>query len=84
VSLATSTAPPGLVRIPGLQPDALYSLEAVHLTDSALNRINGEAPVWWREGAVMSGESLNSFGVQAPIIYPEQQLLFRARRVSDE
>ena len=34
-------------------------------------------PAWWCELVVVSGRVLGSVGLQGPMLYPEQALLFR-------
>jgi alpha-galactosidase len=78
VALATSVAVhPGRIRIPGLRDDAIYRVEPIELSASALVRVAGGAPSWWTEPAQVSGSVLGRIGLQAPMLYPEQALLFR-------
>jgi hypothetical protein len=60
--------------------DAAYRIEAVHRADSALN-LTSVPHSWWTVGARLSGGVLESFGIQVPLIYPEQFVLFKAIRV---
>lgn len=81
VSLATGVTPPGLIRIPGLDARRRYRIEPVHLSDAAIVRGVSNSPDWWREGIELSGWALTSMGLQAPTLYPEQLVLFRASAV---
>ncbi|MGP4110197.1 alpha-galactosidase [Streptomyces sp. 4N509B] len=84
VQMATSVAsPPGLVRLPGLDPEAEYRVEP--LPPGA--RLKGAAytPLpWWRDGGVtLTGRVLGAVGVRAPVQHPERLVLVEARRVTD-
>ncbi|MFD2795185.1 alpha-galactosidase [Promicromonospora vindobonensis] len=76
----TLAAQPGRVRLPGLDPEALYRIEPVELSSSALTRTAGGPPSWWTRPASVPGELLETVGLQAPMLYPEQALLFRLVR----
>lgn len=78
VALATSVAVhPGRIRIPGLRDDAVYRIEPIELSAPALVRVAGGPPSWWSEPTAVSGSVLGQIGLQAPMLYPEQALLFR-------
>ncbi|MCU7729323.1 alpha-galactosidase [Actinoplanes sp. KI2] len=81
VAMATGVAsPPGRVRLPGLDPDAVY-----HVTPLA----PGDRPQgptrhslgWWAGGVALTGRMLAVAGVQAPVQFPERLVLIRAERV---
>lgn len=76
----TLAAQPGRVRIPGLDPAARYRIEPIELSASALTRTADGPPPWWARPADVSGEVLGSVGLQGPMLYPEQALLFRLVR----
>lgn len=75
-----STWPPGLVRIPGLEPEARYLVERVG-PGTADPGPNG-APHWQLAPTVLTGRMLSAVGLQAPALRPEQAMLVRFSRVS--
>jgi alpha-galactosidase len=78
VALDTSpAAQPGRVRIPGLRPSAEYRIEPIQLSAGALVDTASGAPAWWTSPTVVTGRALAIIGLQAPMLYPEQALLFR-------
>jgi len=78
VALHTSVnAQPGRIRIPGLNPDTVYRIEPIELSAAALVRTASGPPSWWTEPTTVTGRVLESVGLQAPMLYPEQALLFR-------
>jgi alpha-galactosidase len=69
-----STWPPGLVRIPGLEPDVRYRVTSVG--PRAPFSTNNTAPSWQAEGGVvLSGRALAAVGIQAPPLQPEHSAL---------
>lgn len=71
-----STWPPGLVRIPGLDPERRYRVSSVgpHAPFST----NNTAPSWQiGGGVVLSGRVLAAVGIQAPPLQPEHSALVR-------
>jgi alpha-galactosidase len=78
VALHTSVnAQPGRIRIPGLLPDARYRIEPIELSASALVRTASGPPEWWTQPTTVTGRTLDGIGLQAPMLYPEQALVFR-------
>jgi alpha-galactosidase len=78
VALDTSAAAqPGRIRLPGLDPDLAYRIEPVTLSSGALVRTRSGQPSWWLDRPVVSGKTLEAIGLQGPMLYPEQALLFR-------
>jgi alpha-galactosidase len=78
VTLDTSAAAqPGRIRLPGLDPGLVYRVEPLQLSASALVRTRSGLPSWWAEPTQVSGHVLATIGLQAPMLYPEQALLFR-------
>jgi alpha-galactosidase len=78
VALHTNVnAQPGRIRIPGLSPDTVYRIEPIELSAAALVRTASGPPSWWTEPTTVTGRVLESVGLQAPMLYPEQALLFR-------
>jgi alpha-galactosidase len=62
---------PPPVRLPGLVPDARYSVEQVPLP--------GERVVWAASGIVLTGTQLATHGVQLPWMHPESGVLLHLR-----
>jgi alpha-galactosidase len=84
VALATSdVAPPGRIRLPGLDPAVTYRIEPIELSASALTRTASGPPSWWTDPMTATGGVLAAIGLQAPMLYPEQALLFRLVAVED-
>lgn len=66
---------PGRLRFPGLDPDRRYRIAPVLVgrPPSGLR-----PPLWWAEGVTMSGAALAFAGVMAPVVDPDQVVLYRA------
>ncbi len=81
-ALTTSVcAPTGLVRFPGLDPDARYRLTPVPLAARVpAYGADGSTP-WWTTGAVLPGRVLAEAGVQMPAIFPEHLVLVHLTRI---
>ena len=78
VALDTSpAAQPGRLRLPGLDPGLAYRIEPVQLSGGALVSTRSGSPSWWLSPTVASGRVLETVGLQGPMLYPEQALLFR-------
>jgi len=78
VTLGTTTAAtPGRIRLPGLDPDLRYRIEPVQLSTGALTRTASGPPSWWLDPPTVTGRVLGTVGLQGPMLYPEQALLFR-------
>jgi alpha-galactosidase len=76
VTLATSPdEASGRLRVPGLDPDALYRVSLALPLDR--HSFGGRAlPAWMREGrAAMSGRALDVIGLAMPVLHPERALL---------
>ena len=76
----TLAAQPGRVRLAGLDPSATYRVEPIQLSSTALTRTADGPPPWWTQPVSVSGEVLAAVGLQGPMLYPEQALLFRLVR----
>ncbi len=70
-------AQPGRIRLPGLDPDIHYRIEPIQLSAGALLRTRSGYPTWWTGQLTVSGRTLETMGLQGPMLYPEQALLFR-------
>jgi alpha-galactosidase len=82
VAVATSIwSPPGLVRLPGLDPDADYRLTPLGPTADVPSSGGHAPPPWWADGILLPGRVLAEVGVQAPWLMPERLVLLAATRV---
>jgi alpha-galactosidase len=80
VTTATGVwSPPGRVRLPGLDPDAVYRISPLPPGDRPQGP-TGHPLGWWHSGAELSGRMLGLAGVQAPVLFPERLVLIRATR----
>jgi alpha-galactosidase len=85
VALATSvTAPPGRVRLPGLDPRRSYRVEPLAPGDVARGVNHGPAPWLSAGGATLTGAALAMVGVQAPDLYPEHLILLHVTELTGE
>jgi alpha-galactosidase len=84
-ALVTSVnAPPGRVRLPGLDPAALYRVEPLSPGDDPAG-MNHLPAAWLTQGGLtLSGAALGHFGVQAPDLFPEHLLLLHVARLTGE
>ncbi len=83
VSLLTSAAAqPGRVRLHGLDPGTTYLIEPVPLSFGALVQNRSGLPEWLTTETRVTGALLESVGLQAPMLYPEQALVFRLTSTS--
>lgn len=85
VALSTTVGVhPGRIRIPGLRDETVYRIEPIGLSSSALARVEEGVPSWWTTRHItVTGDILGRIGLQAPMLYPEQALLFRLVAVDD-
>ena len=70
-------AQPGRMRLPGLDPRRKYRVEPIELSAGSMVRSRSGFPSWWNRPPVVAGRLLQDVGLQAPMLYPEQALLFR-------
>ncbi|GIG36476.1 alpha-galactosidase [Cellulomonas pakistanensis] len=76
VQVATGVwAPPGRVRVPGLDPAATYEVRPLPPGDEVVPGHGDALPRWWSEGARLSGRTLGAVGVQVPNQFPERTVL---------
>ncbi|MFJ4879028.1 alpha-galactosidase [Streptomyces sp. NPDC088745] len=82
VQTATSVqSPPGRVRLPGLDPSAVYRLAPLAPGDRPEGSAWTDLP-WWRDERMeLPGHVLETVGVRAPVLFPERAVLVEARRV---
>ncbi|MFI1953264.1 alpha-galactosidase [Streptomyces xinghaiensis] len=85
VATATSANyPTGAVRLPGLDPDAVYRVGPLppgDVPDGNAHRWGVDLPWWTPEGVELPGRVLAAAGLQAPVLFPERLVLLRAVRV---
>ncbi len=85
VAVATSSAyPPGPVRLPGLDPEAVYHVRPQppgDVPDGNAARWGAALPWWTEDGVRLPGRALERAGLQAPVLFPERLVLIRATRV---
>jgi alpha-galactosidase len=72
-------SPPGRVRLPGLDPGAVYRVAPLPPGDEAPGPVRHPL-AWWGSGVELSGRTLAAVGVQAPVLFPERLVLIRALR----
>ena len=83
--LTTSqTLPAAPIRVPGLDPDGTYRIQPLWL-DLDLDGLglgSGQSPLgWWtKDGALMTGRALMTYGLRPPSLHPAQSVLFTAIR----
>jgi alpha-galactosidase len=76
VALGTSVvSPPGMVRLPGLDPDRRYRVTPLAPGDILGGRTSHGDLAWWSAGVTLTGAVLGSVGLQAPVLNPEQMVL---------
>ena len=84
--LTTSqTYPAAPVKLPGLDPDAVYEVSPLDVSlDLAKQDIgNGQSPLgWWTaDGVKMTGRALSTYGIRPPALHPAQAVLFKVVRI---
>jgi alpha-galactosidase len=72
--------PSAPVRLPGLDPDALYWVKPLSVSRDISEISNAQSDSgWWNEqGVVLPGALLMSSGLRAPSLHPAQAVLFEA------
>lgn len=79
VQVATSVAaPPGMVRLAGLDENRTYRVAALAPGNEVESPTPAWQPAWWWSGVTLSGRVLAHSGVQAPTQYPEHTVLLKA------
>jgi alpha-galactosidase len=64
-------APPGMLRLPGLNPDLSYRVTALYPGEPG----GATVPEWMAAGIVLPGRVLTVLGVHAPALRPEHLIL---------
>lgn len=78
---AAAVSNPGRIRLLGLDPVARYLVEPL-LIGTTLRHMHPSP--WWEHAPLeLSGAALGSAGVIAPLMRPEQGVLFRVTRVGE-
>ena len=77
-------SPCGAIRVPGLDPDGTYRIRPLWL-DLDLDGLglgSGQSPLgWWtKDGVLMTGRALMTYGLRPPSLHPAQSVLFTAIR----
>jgi len=76
VFLETSVyGPPGMLRLPGLDPKSKYHLKALEPSRAMVDRYYFAPPPWWETGLTLTGQCLANHGFQLPDIPPDEPLL---------
>ncbi|MEV4641131.1 hypothetical protein AB0J80_27695 [Actinoplanes sp. NPDC049548] len=70
-------SPPGRVRLPGLDPDAVYQVRPLPPGEEPHGPTGHPLP-WWSKDVQLSGQLLGVVGVQAPVLFPERLVLIRS------
>jgi alpha-galactosidase len=77
-------SPPGPVRLPGLDPEAVYRVAPLPPGDLAEAPFHLAAPPWWGTGVALTGRMLATAGVQAPALLPDRLVLLSVDRAAAE
>ncbi|CAL9569811.1 Alpha-galactosidase [Streptomyces sp. enrichment culture] len=80
----SEVCPAGPVRLPGLDPHAVYRVRPQapgDVPDGIAHHWGIRLPWWSEEGVELPGSVLAEAGLQAPVLYPERLVLLRATRV---
>lgn len=78
-------ARPGLVRLPGLKPQARYAVQAIDPAGRDQVSVRGQAiqqPAWCRTGIELSGAALALHGLTMPVLDPAAGLLLEVTEAS--
>lgn len=77
-------ARPGLLRLPGLDPHALYRVRALDPLGASEATLSGHGvrqPPWVTEGVLLPGKALMRHGLSMPVLNPATGLLIEATSV---
>lgn len=76
--------PAAPVRLPGLDPHALYRVEPLDASRDLTGIGTGQSPLlWWEHGAILDGEALRRYGIRPPQMNPAHAVVLVARKVAD-
>ncbi|KAJ1683190.1 hypothetical protein LUZ63_021589 [Rhynchospora breviuscula] len=70
---------PGRLRLPGLDAQRRYRVTPVLIGGVPPGTL---APDWWTDGVVLPGSVLGGAGLAAPLLRPEQSILYRAEALA--
>ncbi|WP_457098908.1 alpha-galactosidase [Microbacterium sp. P5_E9] len=85
VAMATGVQnPPGVVRLPGLDPDRHYRVEPIAPGDAILTFNHHAGPAWWTTGIELTGQVLATAGIQAPALAPEHLAVIHVTAIPTE
>ncbi|TFB99547.1 alpha-galactosidase [Cryobacterium adonitolivorans] len=83
VAMATSVQnPPGMVRLPGLDPRRSYRVAPLVPGSGILTFNHHAGPAWWVDGIELSGHALARVGLQAPALAPEHLALVHVTSIT--
>ncbi|MFP3463873.1 alpha-galactosidase [Leifsonia sp. SIMBA_070] len=71
-------SPPGLIRLPGLDPLRRYRVTVLQAPGGDPRTL----PAWSSTGLTVSGQSLERFGLQSPDLFPETLALLHVQDVN--
>lgn len=81
----SDTYPAAPVRLPGLDPDAVYRVRPLAVNqDLGSDITNAQSPSgWWNaEGIALDGRALQTYGLRVSSLHPAQAVLFEAKVLS--
>lgn len=79
----SATYPAAPVRLPGLDPAAMYRVRPLAVNrDLGSDITNAQSPSgWWNaEGVTLDGRTLQTYGLRVPSLHPAQAVLFETLR----
>ncbi|MFC7431292.1 MULTISPECIES: alpha-galactosidase [unclassified Agrococcus] len=78
--VTSSRSHPGArVRIPGLDPARTYRVRTI--TPDERTTTPGQSPLAWAAGVTLSGVALETVGLRAPALFPQQLALLHLRSI---
>ncbi|MDR1852783.1 MAG: alpha-galactosidase [Propionibacteriaceae bacterium] len=76
VPMGTSiTAPPGMWRPRGLDPERSYRVEPLEISRSTVDKTPYQPLRWWGEGLTATGKTLAEHGLRIPDLPPDEPVL---------
>ncbi|WP_028643693.1 alpha-galactosidase [Nocardioides sp. URHA0020] len=73
----SATWPPGVVALPGLDPDTTYVVRAQAPGDAAVNGRDVGRVGWAGDGVRLTGRVLGTVGLQTPLLQVDESVLIR-------